>query len=102
MRTVVPRRRLVALVFLFALALAPVARASAAEEPVWEHWYTLEIAGAAAGWMHEVVSSDGETYRVQLFHAQRQQGLAIFRLQTNMVLISRDGVTPAITGVLED
>ena len=45
---------------------------------------------------------DGETYRVQLFHAQRQQGLAIFWLQTNMVLVDRDDVTPAITGVLDD
>ena len=52
--------------------------------------------------MERLGLSDGETYRVQLFHAQRQQGLAIFRLQTNMVLISRDGVSPAITGVLED
>ncbi len=40
---------------------------------------------------------DGETYRLQLFHAQRQRGLAIFRLQTNMVLRDRDEVSPAIT-----
>jgi fibro-slime domain-containing protein len=46
--------------------------------------------------------TDGETYPVRLFHAQRQQGLGIFRLQTNMVLANRDGVSPAITGVLED
>ena len=45
---------------------------------------------------------DGESYRVQLFHAQRQRGLGIFRLQTNMVLENRVGVSPAITGVLED
>ncbi len=45
---------------------------------------------------------DGETYRMQLFHAQRQRGLAIFRLQTTMVLVNRDGASPAITGVLED
>jgi hypothetical protein len=46
--------------------------------------------------------TDGESYPVRLFHAQRQQGLGIFRLQTNMVLANRDGVSPAITGVLED
>ena len=52
--------------------------------------------------MERLGLSDGETYRVRLFHAQRQQGLGIFRLQTNMILANRDGVRPAITGVLED
>ncbi len=44
---------------------------------------------------------DGETARIQLFHAQRQHGLAIFRLQTNIAL-SDTGSVPSITGVLED
>ena len=44
---------------------------------------------------------DGETARLQLFHAQRQQGLAIFRLRTNLVL-SDNGARPSINGILED
>jgi fibro-slime domain-containing protein len=38
---------------------------------------------------------DGERARLQLFHAQRQRGLAIFRLQTNLVLESAG--TPPVT-----
>lgn len=44
---------------------------------------------------------DGETAQLQLFHAQRQQGLAIFRLRTNIVM-SDNGASPSISGVLED
>ena len=45
--------------------------------------------------------TDGETARLQLFHAQRQHGLAIFRLQTNIAL-SDTMTTPSVTGVLDD
>ena len=44
---------------------------------------------------------DGETARLQLFHAQRQKGLAIFRLQTNIAL-SDTAMSRSVTGLLED
>ena len=45
--------------------------------------------------------ADGETARLQLFHAQRQRGLAIFRLLTNIAL-SDIAATPSVTGILDD
>ena len=45
--------------------------------------------------------TDGETARMQLFHAQRQHGLGIFRLQTNIAL-SDTMTSPSVTGILED
>jgi fibro-slime domain-containing protein len=44
---------------------------------------------------------DGEPARLQLFHAQRQRGLAIFRVRTNLVLAS-DGASPTVNAVLDD
>ena len=45
--------------------------------------------------------NDGEKARMQFFHAQRQRGLAIFRLKTNVVLADA-APTPSISSVLED
>jgi fibro-slime domain-containing protein len=44
---------------------------------------------------------DGEPARLQLFHAQRQRGLAIFRLRTNIVL-AESGTSPSVNAVLDD
>jgi fibro-slime domain-containing protein len=44
---------------------------------------------------------DGQPCRLQLFHAQRQRGLAIFRLRTNLVLADNSG-NPSVNAVLED
>jgi fibro-slime domain-containing protein len=44
---------------------------------------------------------DGEPARLQLFHAQRQRGLAIFRLRTNIVLAD-GGSSPSVNAILED
>ena len=44
---------------------------------------------------------DGEQARLQLFHAQRQRGLAIFRLRTNIVLSDNSG-SPSVNAILED
>ncbi len=44
---------------------------------------------------------DGDACRFQLFHAQREQGLAIFRLRTNIVLAD-NATSPPINSVLED
>ncbi|MHC4216873.1 MAG: fibro-slime domain-containing protein [Planctomycetota bacterium] len=44
---------------------------------------------------------DGEPARLQLFHAQRQRGLAIFRLRTNIVLAD-DTASPTVNAILED
>ena len=64
--TVFRRRRPAAPGLLLALLLAlswSVAAAQEAQpdqwEVVWEHWYTLELAGATAGWMHQTVSVSG-------------------------------------------
>ncbi len=45
--------------------------------------------------------TEGETAWMQLFHAQRQHGLGIFRLQTNIAL-SDTMTSPSVTGILED
>ena len=45
--------------------------------------------------------ADGETHRLQLFHAQRQRGMAIFRMRTNMVLTDNTAGT-SVNGILED
>ncbi len=45
--------------------------------------------------------TDGETARMQLFHAQRQHGLAIFRIKTNIAL-SDTTTSQSVTGILED
>ena len=44
---------------------------------------------------------DGATHRLQLFHAQRQHGLGIFRIRTNIIM-SDNGARPSINGILED
>lgn len=44
---------------------------------------------------------DGEPARFQLFHAQRQRGLGIFRLMTNVVL-SDGAATTSVNAVLDD
>jgi fibro-slime domain-containing protein len=44
---------------------------------------------------------DGQQCRMQLFHAQRQRGLAIFRLRTNVVLSDNSG-SPSVNAILED
>jgi fibro-slime domain-containing protein len=44
---------------------------------------------------------DGEPARLQLFHAQRQRGLAIFRVKTNLVLAG-NGASPTVNAILED
>jgi fibro-slime domain-containing protein len=44
---------------------------------------------------------DGEPARLQLFHAQRQRGLAIFYLRTNIVL-EGSGASPSVNSILED
>jgi fibro-slime domain-containing protein len=44
---------------------------------------------------------DGRQCRLQLFHAQRQRGLAIFRLRTNIVLEDNSG-SPSVNAILED
>jgi fibro-slime domain-containing protein len=44
---------------------------------------------------------DGEPARLQLFHAQRQRGLAIFRVKTNFVL-ANDSASPTVNAILED
>jgi len=46
----------------FAQAAIDAKRASV-EAPLWEHWYTLELAGQTAGWMRETVYLDGSVYR---------------------------------------
>ena len=45
--------------------------------------------------------ADGETHRLQVFHAQRQRGLAIFRLRTNVVLSDNNG-SASVNGILDD
>jgi len=67
------RRRLAAFLAVLALLLpligqaAPAPAPPAAETPVWrqewEHWYTLEIAGTPAGWMHQVLYENSTQYR---------------------------------------
>ncbi|MHC4081653.1 MAG: fibro-slime domain-containing protein [Planctomycetota bacterium] len=44
---------------------------------------------------------DDKPARLQLFHAQRQRGLAIFRLRTNIVLADNSG-SPSVNAILED
>lgn len=55
---------------LIAVFLAVSAMASAPEGPagwkqVYEHWYSLEIAGATAGWMRQTLLDDGGQYRLE-------------------------------------
>ncbi len=45
--------------------------------------------------------TDGEPCQIQIFHAQRQVGLAIFRIRTNIVLADNT-LSPPINSVLED
>ena len=63
-------RRPLAVALLLALLLALSLSAGAAQEAqparwetLWDRWYTLELAGATAGWMHETASTDGSRYR---------------------------------------
>ncbi|MHC4320293.1 MAG: fibro-slime domain-containing protein, partial [Planctomycetota bacterium] len=44
---------------------------------------------------------DGTPATLKLFHAQRQRGLAIFRLRTNIVLSDNSG-SPSVNAILED
>lgn len=54
-----------ALLFSLASGIAAARADEAAWKPLWDHWYTLEIGGAPAGWMREAVSTNGEQYRLE-------------------------------------
>jgi hypothetical protein len=66
-----PRRRrpLAAGLLLVLLSALCLSAATAQESPparwetLWDRWYTLELAGSTAGWMHETASTDGSRYR---------------------------------------
>ncbi len=45
--------------------------------------------------------TDGEPARFQLFHAQRQRGMAIFRMRTNLVLADNSAGS-SVNNILED
>lgn len=69
---IIRRRRPAPLVsvFLAAVSLSVLVATGGAQEaqpdrwePQQEYWYTLELAGATAGWMHQAVFFDGERYR---------------------------------------
>ena len=54
----------VLIVLLLPLAAAADEKARPADwTQLFEHWYTLEIGGLAAGWMRETASDDGRRYR---------------------------------------
>ena len=57
-----------AVMLVLLLPLAAVAdekQQTANFKQLYEHWYTLEIGGAAAGWMRETASDDGQRYRLE-------------------------------------
>lgn len=62
-------------------------------QPVSEHWYVLEINGAAAGWTHEKVDRDDERYR-----SSSQMHLRIDRGGTAVAISSRAGFIETLDG----